>query len=485
MVTDIVRSTNNSSDSLAGQLINVTQRSSELNSVMQRFTIDAITTSNERLRRVNTNTNNSISSLVSSLGSNKNKYTPITIELRRIASTLGFMSEKQLPLITEFLANSFKQRMRAYDLEGSAFKRKKSTDKAAARMRNENKNETSNILEDNNDPQSAPDREVKSNLGIFGRLKAGLLGGLIMLRGLSVTVLKLFGKAGVIGAIALLVKGLYDKFQAGEFDTQLKALGVKWDSLMITLTPIIEAVSTMFSTIGDHLTSFIGDALISVASGIMDVVGGLGKLLHGDIGSGLKQMIIGEDGKGGIINMLGNVVKDAFSALGGILDDLGITEAFNTWLKGIIRPMLPDRDSILAWAVPEGLYEYVDAPPAVVQSKQDKAIQNDAKSLIDTPSKSSVKVKKYRPSQEVLQKKYLGVTMSKPNQDAAAMTATTNNAQIKQDAENLKEQNKAIQVDAKQVMTDNSSTHNTTNVSTTPPARAFSNANSRFLGTVN
>jgi len=414
----------------------------------------------------------SLVKVVSSLGSNKNKYTPITIELRRIASTLGFMSEKQLPLITEFLAKSFEERMRAYDLEESAFKRKKSTDKAAARIRKENENETSNTLEDNNDPQS--DREVKSELGIFGRLKAGLLAGLMMFKGLAVNVLKLFGKAGVVGAIVLLVKGLYDKFQAGEFDTQLKALGMKWDSLMITLTPIIEAVSTIFSTIGDHLTTFIGDALISVASGIMDVVGGLGKLLHGDIGGGLKQMIIGEDGKGGIVTMLTNVVLDAFSALGGILDDLGITEAFNTWLKGIIRPMLPERDSIAAWAVPEALYEYVDAPPAVVQSKQDKAIQNDAESLMETPTKSSVRVKKY-----------LGVTMSKPPQGAAAMTATTNNAQIKQGAENLKEQNKAIQVNAPQVMTDNSSTHNTTNVSTAPPARTLGNGDTRFLGTVN
>jgi len=425
----------------------------------------------------------SLVKVVSSLGSNKNKYTPITIELRRIASTLGFMSEKQLPLITEFLAKSFEERMRAYDLEESAFKRKKSTDKAAARMRKENENETSDTLEDNNDPQS--DREVKSELGIFGRLKAGLLAGLMMFKGLAVNVLKLFGKAGVVGAIVLLVKGLYDKFQAGEFDTQLKALGVKWDSLMITLTPIIEAVSTIFSTVGDHLTTFIGDALISVASGIMDVVGGLGKLLHGDLSGGLKQMIIGEEGKGGIITMLGNVVLDAFSALGGILDDLGITEAFNTWLKGIIRPMLPERDSILAWAVPEALYEYVDAPPAVVQSKQDKAIQNDAESLMETPTKSSVRVKKFRTKQEVLQKKYLGVTMSKPPQEAPAMTATTNNAQIKQDAENLKEQNKAIQVNAPQVMTDNSSTHNTTNVSTAPPARALGNGDTRFLGTVN
>jgi len=478
MATEMVKS----QDNLGSRLISA-QMVDATSTIMGVETLSSIGAAVNKSSETLEKSNASILKVVSSLGSNKNKYTPITTELRRIASTLGFISAKQLPLIVEFMAKDNTQSMRAYDLESKAFKKQNQMSKSAARMRRELENEKGSASQQGVDGK--PDQEVESKLGLFGRLRKGLLAGLVMFKGLSLNVLKIFGKAGVIGAVVLLVKGLYDKFQAGEFDTQLKALGVKWDNLMITLTPIIEAVSTIFSTIGDHLTSFIGDALISVTSGIMDVVGGLGKLLSGDLSGGLKQMIIGEDGKGGIINMLGNVVLDAFSALGGILDDLGITEAFNTWLKGIIRPMLPDRDSILAWAVPEGLYEYVDAPPAVVQSKQDKAIQNDAKSLIDTPSKSSVKVKKFRTSQEVLQKKYLGVTMSKPNQDAPAMTATTNNAQIKQDAEDLKEQNKAIQVDAKQVMTDNSSTHNTTNVSTTPPARSFSNANSRFLGAVN
>ena len=140
-------------------------------------------------------------------------------------------------------------------------------------------------------------------------------------------------------------------------------------------------------------------------------------------------------------------------------------------------------------AVPDAVYEWANSykpPEPAVQTEQDEIVQNDAKSVVDkTPSKSSVKVKKFRTKQEVLQKKYLGVTMSKPPQEAPAMTATTNNAQIKQDAENLKEQNKAIQVNAPQVMTDNSSTHNTTNVSTAPPARALGNGDTRFLGTVN
>jgi hypothetical protein len=452
MATEIART----QDNLGSRLIN-TQLTNAVDASFGVETLSSIGASVNRSTETLERSNASILKVVSSLGSNKNKYTPITTELRRIASTLGFISGKQLPLIAEFMAKDNTQSMRAYDLESKAFKKQNKMSKSAARMRREQ------AIEDgtsgSNDQQGAdgePDQEVKSKLGIFGRLKKGLLGGLIMFKGLALNVLKIFGKAGVIGAVVLIIKGLYEKFQAGEFDERLKALGVKWDSLMITLTPIIEAVSTIFSTIGDHLTSFIGDALISVTSGIMDVVGGLGKLLSGDLSGGLKQMIIGEDGKGGIINMLGNVVLDAFSALGGILDDLGITEAFNTWLKGIIRPMLPERDSLLAWAVPEALYEYVDAPPAVVQSKQDKAIQNDAASLMETPTKSSVRVKKFRTKQEVLQKKYLGVTMSKPPQDAPAMEATKNNAQIKQDAENLKEQSKQIQVNAPQVMNDNS-----------------------------
>jgi hypothetical protein len=138
--------------------------------------------------------------------------------------------------------------------------------------------------------------------------------------------------------------------------------------------------------------------------------------------------------------------------------------------------MLPDRDSILAWAVPEGLYEYVDAPPAVVQTEQDKAMQNDAKSVVDkTPSKSSIKVKKFRTSQEVLQKKYLGATMAKPPTDAPVMTASKHNAKIKQDAEDLKSQNQAIQVSAPQVMNDNSA--QTINNLAPEPTR---NSNSRI-----
>jgi hypothetical protein len=456
MATEIAKS----QDNLGARLIN-TQMADVTDSMVGVETLSSIGAAVNKSSETLEKSNASILKVVSSLGSNKNKYTPITIELRRIASTLGFISAKQLPLITEFMAKDNAQGMRAYALESKSFKKQNKMSKSAARMRRED------AIEGGDGEQGAdgkPDQEVESKLGIFGRLRKGLLGGLIMFKGLALNVLKIFGKAGVIGAVVLIIKGLYDKFQAGEFDERLKALGVKWDSLMITLTPIIEAVSTIFSTIGDHLTTFIGDALISVTSGIMDVVGGLGKLLTGDIGGGLKQMIIGEDGKGGLITMLGNVVLDAFSALGGILDDLGITEAFNTWLKGIIRPMLPERDSILAWAVPDALYEYVGEAPAVVQSKQDKAIQNDAESLLDTPEKKLFKVKKYiSPS---TQKSISPSTIEKtPLTDSPAMTATIHNKEIKSEAEALNAQSKAIQVDAKTITNSTGGDTHITNIS--------------------
>jgi|LWDU01.1.fsa_nt_gi hypothetical protein len=407
--------------------------------------------------------NAAILKVVSSLGTNKNKYTPITTELRRIAETLGFISSKQLPLITEFMAKDNAQGMRAYALESKAFKKNNKMSKAANRMRRESVLE-SGTADSSSEKGGKKDTEVEEEMGIFGKLKGGLLGGLFMFKGLALNMLKIFGKAGVIGAVVMVVKGLYDKFQEGEFDTQIAELGTKWDKLMISLQPTIETLTTLFDVIFDHLITFVGEALMTVADGLMDVVGGLGKIFEGDISGGIKQLIMGKDGKGGIVNMLGNLVLDGFKAIGGILGDLGITEAFNTWLKDLIRPMLPEKDSMLAWAVPNALYEYVGEAP-LVQNKQDKAIQNDAKSLIDTPEKQGKPLYTVKP---YIEGTYNTTTkLEKPDIPDSVTAGTKANSMAKQESDNAKSTPSIV--DASNVQNNKSTTQTINNLAAEPP----------------
>ena len=84
---------------------------------------------------------------------------------------------------------------------------------------------------------------------------------------------------------------------------------------------------------------------MTLADGIMDVIGGLGKILKGDFTGGLKQILLGKDGKGGLVNMLGNLVIGAFKMLGGVLADIiehfEIQDYFPTWLKQLLN--IPDK----------------------------------------------------------------------------------------------------------------------------------------------
>jgi uncharacterized membrane protein YtjA (UPF0391 family) len=241
-------------------------------------------------------------------------------------------------------------------------------------------------------------------------------------------------------------------------------------------------------------------APIAIIMGVVDAVkgamkgydkGGIGGMVFGAIqglmnGLVMKPLDLLKDIISWIAGRLG--FENFAAALDGFSFESSFTEltdkfidmaaSFNNKLKEIVKGLLPDPDSFLAKFIPDAVFEWADShkPPAdAVQTKQDAVMQGNAAELMaDTPSKSSVKVKKFPTKQEVLQKKYLGATMAKKPADAPAMEATKHNKQIKQDAENLKEQSKQIQVNAPQVMNDNSS-HNIHNNS----AEGTRNPNSR------
>jgi hypothetical protein len=164
--------------------------------------------------------------------------------------------------------------------------------------------------------------------------------------------------------------------------------------------------------------------------------------------------------------------------------------------------------------IPDAIYEFVNTPvpqpEKLEMSEADKALQHNASGVADKnmegkddpnaaeKQKNDIIAKLKEGGKASLTKeeqaqwrmiqlraneegkkqlKGKGIKLIKPVQkEAPAMTATKHNQQIKQNAENLKDQNKAIQVNAPQVMSDNSSSNTVNNLA----AEATRNPNSRI-----
>jgi hypothetical protein len=525
MATDIARSINNSSDSLAGQLINVTQRSSELNSVMQGFTIDAITTSNDRLMQGITETNNSISSLVSSLGSDKNEYTPITIHLRRIGQTLNFISAKQLPLMTEFLSKNNEELMRAYELESQSFKYQHKMSAATRRMMKELANERPRSGQESTGPEVAsPAREDSFDPGSLFK-PGGIFFALAASMGVFVGVI-----AGQIKAIQSFSKLLTPRWVQKQlksgignirasftkaFDSFAKSLSslknTNIGKVFVKIKTAFKAFTKPFVELGKMIGPYVKTmggivgkiaplvskifAPIAIIMGVVDAVqgamagyekGGIGGMVFGAIQGLMNSLIMKpldllKDLVSWVAEKLGfeNFSKalDSFSfeeIFTGLTDKLiDLSADFNNKLKQIVKGILPDKDSFMSKFIPDAVYEWADGykpPKDAIQTKQDKSMQGDALSLMETPKKSLTKVvaaKKGWKDGKPLSWHYNQYTGEKPNVDSPAMTATKQNQQIKQDAADLKEQNKAQQVDASTLISTSNST--ITNIATVPP----------------
>jgi hypothetical protein len=303
--------------------------------------------------------NEGIVKALSSLSKGKvNKYTPITVELRRIGEAIGFIRATQMPAMLSMMAKDNKQGMAMYDLERKARKKEDRMRKATVRMRKESvleveKEDDDNITDSNSKPKKK--KGVFSKLlgylslafgGIFTAFAPIIGGGFIgMIKALGINILKIFGRAGIFGIIFFAIKSMLKRFQSEEAGIRMKALGIKFNKLMISLKPILSAAADILDIIGEHLGTFLVDSLMTLADGIMDVIGGFGKILKGDFKGGLKQLLLGKDGKGGLINMLGNLVIGAFKMLGGVLADIiehfEIQDYFPTWLKNLLN--IPDK----------------------------------------------------------------------------------------------------------------------------------------------
>ena len=193
--------------------------------------------------------NEGIVKALSSLSKGKvNKYTPITVELRRIGEAIGFIRATQMPAMLSMMAKDNKQVMEMYELERKAKKKEAQMRKATVRMRKES------VLEvkkegDDDDNITDSNSKPKKKKSIFGKLLgflsmafggiftafAPLMGGgfIGMIKALGVNILKIFGRAGLFGIAFFAIKSMLKRFQSEEAGIKMKALGIKFDKLMI------------------------------------------------------------------------------------------------------------------------------------------------------------------------------------------------------------------------------------------------------------
>jgi hypothetical protein len=374
------------------------------------------------------NNNEGIVKALSVIGKGKvNKYTPITVELERIAETLGFISGKQLPLISEFMAKDNAQGMKAYDLESKALKYQHMMSKAKARAAKEYNIE--NKSEDGTQGGPGNQPTIKKKKGFFGRMfdsigsvfsgiTLGLFGSRFLpkLGAFKTKVLKIFGKAGWFALLYYSWDDFVAKLTGDDADKRITEMSKSYDRMMISLDPWMTAFGEAFGIIGDifemagkHVGQWVAETTLLVGEMGLDVGEGFSKLLSGDIKGGLEQMFMGTDGKGGLLGSIKTWNNDAIAHIGGFFNDINtkfklgekmskaaadfevymvdLADAGAEWVKSLIRPMLPDPESLKGRAlsyipfIPK-LYEWVGyPPPKKKQNEQDFLLQQDGLSF--------------------------------------------------------------------------------------------------------
>jgi hypothetical protein len=137
---------------------------------------------------------------------------------------------------------------------------------------------------------------------------------------------KMFLKGGLIGAVVYSIVPFLDRLQSPEFGEKVEKLMSKDSPLSKNLTKINE----VFTKFGKILGTWLPDVLLNLFEGTVDVVAGFSEILSGNFAKGLQQIIIGKDGKGGLITALGNIVISLFKA---VVVGLGLQDMVPTLLK--------------------------------------------------------------------------------------------------------------------------------------------------------
>jgi hypothetical protein len=187
-----------------------------------------------------------------------------------------------------------------------------------------------------------------SKMGGMSNAKAGMLfkasnTWYAKLRSFMFSFGKLFVKGGAIGiliySIMPLIESLKSDEMAAKWDEVKGSFLKGWEklktsgkNLWIKIEPIVTTIDHMFKEIGKTVGGWLGDSIIRVLDGLIDIFDGFGMLHEGDIQGAFKTILIGKDGKGGIINMLGNIVIDAVEGIAKLIGTL----VDGTWLASFI-----------------------------------------------------------------------------------------------------------------------------------------------------
>jgi hypothetical protein len=486
MATEIAKS----QGSLGSRLIN-TQMTDSMDSMMGIETLSSIgatvNKSSKTLEKSNTAVLNIVSSLV-----NEDKYASITTELKSITKILRFIRSKQLTRMLTMM--SPKGDLKAAGLNKMALADDAHDDKAAIRKAREDKLEAGIPKGEGEEKQDVPKEFAFKKGGLFYAIAIALGAAAGVIHG-QIVAIKTFAKlltpkwvkmklSGAMKSISTSFTKAFTSFKNMFTSLKDSKVGKILTKVKTAMKAFFKPFTVLAKMIGPAVKSFGGIAAkmaplvskifapIAIIMGVVDAVkgamagyekGGIGGMVFGAIQGLMNSLVMKpldllKDLVSWVAEKLGfeNFSKalDSFSfenMFTDLTDKLiNLSAEFNNKLKQIVKGLLPDADSFLAKFIPDSVYEWADGykpPEVVVQSKQDKAMQNNAESLLDTPKKKLFTVKKYKPSSAI---------EKTPLTDSPAMTATTHNKKIKSESEALKEQSKAIQVNAPQVMNDNS-----------------------------
>ena len=147
--------------------------------------------------------------------------------------------------------------------------------------------------------------------------------------------LKSIGKLFLVGGLIYILWETFKMLSEDEnFKKVLENLKTVWNEKVVPLfNRIMEAVKPI---IADVFTS----AVDNLGKAITDLVDGITKIMDGDIFGGIKQIFVGEDGNGGLVNSLIDFIVDSINSIFGTeikFDGLGklfedIMYAVETWI---------------------------------------------------------------------------------------------------------------------------------------------------------
>jgi hypothetical protein len=192
-----------------------------------------------------------------------------------------------------------------------------------------------------------------SKMSKMGIVRQGVNSMGLKLLNFTKSIGKLFLKTGLFGILVYSIMPLFKSLNSEETKKKLKSLKTSLEDLWIKVEPIVTFLDRMFTDIGKTVGGWLGKSIMTIMDTFVDIFDGLGMLFEGDIVGAFKTIFFGKDGKGGIINMVNDIILDAVESVWTLIKKWVEEFDVGSEISRMLIALKPDPGSFWPWGEDE------------------------------------------------------------------------------------------------------------------------------------